>query len=111
MEEGNKAFETFFWNSNSETRRALAHCSNIAPPGVPDSMKDNAGVKEDLDYFKSASNTICILDVTHTALDDNGSVTEESKAQITQHLATGRPNPCKYFCCKSHTRKYTRESH
>ncbi|GFH57847.1 hypothetical protein CTEN210_14323 [Chaetoceros tenuissimus] len=93
MEEGNKGFGTFFWNSNSETRRALAHCSNIAPPGVPDSKKDNAGVKEDLDYFKSASNTICILDVTHTALDDNGSVTEESKAQITQYLATGRPNP------------------
>ena len=101
MEEGNKGFDTFFWGIDSGTRRELANCSNIAPPDVPNTMNDNAGLKNDVEYFESISNTICILDVTHTALDENGLVTEESKAQITKLLATGRPNPCKYFCYKS----------
>lgn len=95
MEEGNQGFQTFFWESStSDTRKALSHCSNIAPPPIPDSLKENEALQNETKYFQGNS-SICIMNITHTELDENGSTTEKSKAQVTKYLAAGRPNPCK----------------
>lgn len=99
MEEGNQGFQTFFWeSSNPKTREALALCSNIAPPPIPESLEDVEGnVPNDLqtEMEDLQGNSICIMNITHTELDENGSTTESSKAQVKFNLATGRPNPCK----------------
>lgn len=99
MEEGNQGFQTFFWESSKpDTREALVHCSNIAPPPIPDTLKDTEGkIPDDLQMEMEdlEGNSICIMNITHTELDENGSTTESSKAQVKKNLAVGRPNPCK----------------
>lgn len=94
MEEGNQGFQTFFWETSTPgVREALSHCSNISPPDIPDSKADNEDLIKEMEYFEG--NSICIMNITHTELDENGSTTESSKAEVTKLLATGRPNPCK----------------